>query len=174
MGRNGSGTEGGNRSSVRDMLGAEFVPLAREVEMERRRQPASRIGRSPGTHMLVHLTGPPAAILVVPEVPVISALDLLDPEATANLHDRVMELPLHKGNCEVGESRSPSVRRLCPAHVLIAHRLRFSDDQFSPVQERGWRMASSARRTGPRASRGTHRRTPSAFTGRRSATTISR
>src|SRR2546427_10439884 len=80
--------------------------------MERRRHTASRIGRPPGTHILAHLTGPPASILVVPEVHVISALDLLDPEATANLHDRVMELPLHKGNCEVGESRSPSVRRL--------------------------------------------------------------
>src|SRR2546428_2204038 len=98
IGRNWSGTEGGDRSSIRDVLTMELVPLTREVGIERRLQAAGRFKGSLRTHVLVHLTRPPAAVLVVPEVHVIAALDLLDPEATADLHGEAIELPLHKGN----------------------------------------------------------------------------
>src|SRR2546425_1294203 len=135
MGRNWSGTEGGDRSSIRDVLTMELAPLTREVGIERRLQAAGRIKGSLRTHVLVHLTRPPAAVLVVPEVHVITALDLLDPEATADLHGEGMELPLHKGNCEVAESQVPSVRR--PALLTFSPRtgLRHWDDELSPLRE---------------------------------------
>src|SRR5438093_4212440 len=136
-------------------LSAKLLPLGRVVGVERRLEAAGRGRGSPRTDVCVDLPGSAGLIFVVPEVHVVPAFHRLDAEATPDLHAREIELPLHKGNCGVSESRWSWARsRISRPTLLSGQRPPRRDGELVPSAGRRWRTASSVPRTGRPGSNG--------------------